>query len=246
MAEAIGLVASVVTLITLTETVKHTVSKFVKTINGAEKVLNPVLGNLYSLHTILVTLHKQLDIQQDKSHRSMTLHHLQQPLSICENALSRIQLSLDKAKVVGNYVIGTLLDKQTLRHIQRLDGIVPILQLALEADSLASTHAIENLLRTLQLDNTEQTGLLRQDIQALRGDTLHWKLEAKETAAEFAELRLRTSILNWLALADPTSNHHAACQRHLLGTGQWLLESAEFVDWEAGRKPHLWLQAMGQ
>ena len=166
----------------------------------------------------------------------MTLHHLQQLLSICENALSRIQLSLDKVKVVGNYVIGTLLDKQTLRHIQRLDGIVPILQLALEADSLASTHAIESLLRTLQLDNTEQTGLLRQDIQALRGDTLQWKLEAKETAAESAELRLRTSILNWLALADPTRNHHAACQRHLLGTGQWLLESAEFADWEGGKQ----------
>lgn len=246
MAEAIGLVASVATLITLTETVKQTVSKFVRTTKGAEKILNPVLGNLYSLHTILVTLHKQLEIRQDKSHRSMTLHHLQQPLSICENALSRIQLSLDKVKVVGNYVIGTLLDKQTLRHIQRLDGIVPILQLALEADSLASTHAIESLLRTLQLDNTEQTGLLRQDIQALRGDNLQWKLEAKETAAESAELRLRTSILKWLALSDPTTNHRAACQRHLVGTGQWLLESAEFADWEAGHKPHLWLQAMGK
>ena len=239
MAEAIGLVASVVTLIQLADRVNQTASKFVRTINGAEKLLHPLVNNLRSLHTILTTLAKQLDVEQNEGNSSMALQHLNEPLSICEDALRRIQLRLDTVKVVGNYAIGTLLDKQTLRHFKRLDGILPILQLALEADSLASTHAVESLVRSLQLENAEHTDLLRQDIQAIH-------VQAEQSSKDSAQLQLRKSITAWLAIADPHTNHRAACQRRLPGTGHWLLEDEDFMEWEARNNTYLWLNALGR
>ena len=239
MAEVIGLVASVATLIQLADTVNQTASKYVRTVNGAEKQLNPLMNDLRSLHTILTTLGKQLHIAQDDCSPSMTLQHLNEPLSICEDALSRIQLRFDNVRVVGNYVVGTLLDKQTLRHLKRLDGILPILQLALEADSLASTHAVESLIRSLQLENAEQTDLLRQDIQAIHG-------QAERVSRDSAQLKLRKSVMQWLAVADPHINHGSACQRRLPGTGLWLLEDLDFIEWEIGHNNYLWLNALGR
>ena len=239
MAEVIGLVASVATLIQLADTVNQTASKYVRTVNGAEKLLNPLLNNLRSLHTILTSLGKQLDCEKDGDTVSMTLKHLNEPLNICEDALRRIKLRFDSVRVIGNYVIGTLLDKQTLRHLKRLDGILPILQLALEADSLASTHAVESLIRSLQLENAEQTDLLRQDIRAIHG-------QAERSSKDSAQLQLRMSIMRWLGIADPHTNHRSACQRHLQGTGSWLLEESVFIEWEAGQNNYLWLHALGR
>ena len=239
MAEVIGLVASVVTLIQLADTVNQTASKFVRTVNGAEQLLNPLVGNLRSLHTIFTTLSKQLDTEQDEGKLPMTLQHLNEPLSICEDALRRIQLRFDSVKVIGNYVIGTLLDKQTLRHLRRLDGILPVLQLALEADSLASTHAVEGLIRSLKLENAEQTDFLRQDIQAIHR-------QAERSSRESAQLQLRKSVMRWLAVADPHINHRSACQRRLPGTGHWLLEDLDFMEWELGQNNYLWLNALGK
>ena len=239
MAEAIGLVASIATLIQLADTVNQTASKYLRTVNGAEKLINPLVNNLRSLHTILTTLAKQLDIDQDEGKLSMTLQHLNEPLNICEDALRRIQLRFESVRVIGNYVIGTLLDKQTLRHLKRLDAILPILQLALEADSLASTHALESLVRSLQLENAEQTDLLRQDIQAIHG-------QAEQSSKDSAQLQLRKSLRRWLAVADPRPNYLSACQRRLQGTGHWLLNNIDFMEWEVGDNNYLWLNALGR
>lgn len=239
MAEVIGLVASVATLIQLADTVNQTASKYVRTVNGAEKLLHPLVNNLRSLHTILTTLAKQLATKQNEGNPSMALQHFNEPLSICEDALRRIQLRLDSVKVIGNYVIGTLLDKQTLRHLNKLNGILPILQLALEADSLASTRAVESLIRSLKLENAEQTDLLRQDIQAIHG-------QAERSSRDSAQLQLRKSVMSWLAVANPHINHRSACQRRLPGTGHWLLGDLDFVEWEVGHNNYLWLNALGR
>lgn len=172
MAEAIGLAATVITLIQLADNVSQTASKFVRTINGTEEILSPLLSNLQSLQHILRTLDNQLRTGQAEVDLSMTLQHLKEPLNDCEDALSRIQLRFERVKVIGNYVIGMLVDKQTSRNLKRLEGIVPILQLALEADSLASTHAIERLMRSLKLEYAERTELLQKDIQAFHGHVL--------------------------------------------------------------------------
>ena len=243
MAEVVGLAASLVTLIQLTRTINQTVSRFVRTANGAETSIKRLLANVNSLSTIFAALQAQLET---KVNQSASLQHVDRLLLLCEGILSRISLRLEKVKVVGNFVVGIMVDKQTSKLLTRLDEIVPVLQLALEADNLTSSYTIENLVRSLQLENAEQTERLRNDIRTTHRDTLKWQEEVKQASEKSADINLHKSILNWLRIADVETNHRAATQRHLLGTGQWLLDGDDFKQWEAGHQSRLWFHAMGK
>ena len=243
MAEAVGLAASVVTLIELTRLTTQTVSRFVRTINGANSALTTLLANIDNLSTIFMALQGQLKTKQNQS---TALQHVERLLILSEDVLRRINLRLEKVKIVGNYVVGTIIDNQTSKLLRKLDDIVPVLQLALEADNLTSSHTIESLLQSLQLENTQQVERLRQNIHIIHGDTLKWREELQEANESSARIRLHRSILSWLRIADFETNHRAAAQLHLPGTGQWLLYGDKFKHWEAGHQPHLWLHAMGK
>ena len=243
MAEIVGLAASLVTLLQLTRTINQTVSRFVRTVNGAESALERLLANVNNLTTIFATLQSQLE---NKVNQSASLQHVDGLLLLCEGILSRINLRLEKVRVVGNYVVGIIIDKQTSKLLKRLDEIVPVLQLALEVDNLTSSHTIESLLRSLQLENAQQTENLRDDLHTTHQDALKWQEEVKQASEKSADIRLHKTILNWLRIADIETNHRAATQRHLPGTGQWLLDGDDFKQWESGDQPRLWLHAMGK
>lgn len=169
MAEVVGLAARLVTLIQLTRTINQTVSRFVRTANGAESSLKRLLANVNSLSTIFAALQRQLETKVDKP---ASLQHVDRLLLLCEGILCRIHLRLEKVKVVGNYVLGIMIDKQTSNLLKGLDEIISVLQLALEADNSTSSHTIESLVRSLQLENAEQNEHLRNDIRTTHQDTL--------------------------------------------------------------------------
>jgi hypothetical protein len=241
MAEVIGLVASIVALIQLTEKVTKMAKKHVNTVKGA----NSVLDKLRSLGSILSALKAQLEVKVADFGESLSLQHLREPITICGAALVSIEARLDNLKVIGGCVFGSLLDKQTTLQVKRLEDLIPILHLALGADNLVSTQAIEYHVQSLRLDGAEQTQILHQDIQALHKDAIQTKLEARELKDASSVTQLRERILHWLALSDPESNYQFACQRQQPGTGEWLLEDKAFLEWEAGRNSCLWLHAMG-
>ena len=243
MAELIGLAASLVTLIQLTNTINQTVSRFVRTANGAESALERLLANVNSLSSIFAALQGQLPTKVDQS---ASLQHIDRLLLLCEAILTRIDMRLGKVRIVGNYVVGIVVDKQTSKLLQRLDDIIPVLHLALEADNLTTSHTIESLVRSLQLENIQQTEVLRNELHTTQRDSSKWQEEAKQASQRSADIRLHKSILSWLRVADIESNHRAATQRHLPGTGQWLFDGDDFKQWEAGYQPYLWLHAMGK
>ncbi len=138
-----------------------------------------------------------------------------------------------------------MLDKDSSKHLKQLDDLIPVLQLALDADTLTSTHAIENYLQSLRLESLEQAEVLHRDIQAHHKDARRWKEQEDRQREMAAESQLRETILNWLTVVDPEANYLAACQRNQPGTGNWLLESIDFSEWESGQSNCLWLNAMG-
>lgn len=129
--------------------------------------------------------------------------------------------------------------------MKSLEGLLPILQLALNADNLKSTPTIESYVRSLHLDSAEQAQSLRHDIQAHHQDAIRWKEEEDQLREISAESQLRERLFTWLMRVDPKSNYVAACQCQQPCTGQWLLESSEFLDWENGNGSYLWLNATG-
>ncbi len=48
-------------------------------------------------------------------------------------------------------------------------------------------------------------------------------------------------IVAWLSPSDPWINHASARQRHEPETGQWLLQSEQYLAWKAGTTSQLWL-----
>ena len=213
MAEILGLVASIVAVIQLTDMVAENAKKHVSSVKGAQLVLVPLVGKLRSLSSILTALKTQLEVRKFESGESLSLQHLREPLKICKDILISMKLRLDNLKVIGGYVVGSLLDKQTTSQVKRLEDLIPILQLALDADKLASTQAIEYHVQSLRLDGAEQTQSLHQDIQALHQDAIRWKLEAEDLKGASAEIRFREKVFSWLAPSDPESNYRSACQR---------------------------------
>ena len=245
MAEVLGLVASVIAILQLTDMVTETAKKYVNTIKGADSVLIPLLGKLRSLSSILAALKAQLEGKTSSSSQSISLQRLKELLHLCEGALTRMKAKLDSLKVVGRFLVGSLLDKQTTRQIKLIEDLIPILQLALDADNLAITQKIECYVQALQVDSAKQVQTLRDDIQSHHQDAIRWKLEADQSREASSEEQLRKKIFSWLAHSDPEVNYRSACQRQQPGTGHWLLESKDFREWEAGQNPRLWLNAMG-
>ena len=225
--------------------VTETAKKYVNTIKGADSVLTPLLGKLRSLSSILAALKVQLEGRMSSSSQSISLQRLKELLRLCEEALTRMKAKLDSLKVVGRYVVGSLLDKQTTRQIKLIEDLIPILQLALDVDNLAITQKIEYYVQSLQVDSAKQAQTLGDNIQSHHQDAIRWKLEADQLREASSEEQLREKIFNWLAHSDPEANYRSACQRQQPGTGHWLLESKDFREWEAGQNPRLWLNAMG-
>ena len=245
MAELLGVVASVIAILQLTDVVTETAKKYINTIKGADSVLMPLLSKLRSLSSVLGALKAQLEGKITSSSKCISLQHLKDLLQLCEGALTRMKGKLDSLKVVGKYVVGSLLDKQTTGQVKLIEDLIPILQLALDADKLAITQQIHHYVKTLQVDSAKQAQTLRDDIRAHHQDARRWKIEADHSREASSEERLREKIFNWLAHSDPEVNYRSACQRQQPGTGNWLLESKDFREWETGQDSRLWLHAMG-
>jgi hypothetical protein len=235
-------VVALIQLMQLVDGLTETVSKHIGTVKGTHAVLIPLLGRLCSLSSILGTLKTQLE---SNSGNPNTLHYLDDPLRTCGAVLALVKSRLDNLKTVAGCVIGPVLDKQTTNQLKRLEDLLPILQLALDADNLASTRAIEGYVQALQLDTAEQAQILRYDIEVHHQDAIQWREEDNQLREIAAESQLRERVFSWLLLVDSTSNYLAACQRQQPGTGQWLLESPEFLNWKNGNEPFLWLNATG-
>ncbi len=241
MAEILALTASVIALIQLTEVVDKRVSEYLHTVKSVQSILVPLLAKLRHINAILSTL--QLQLETTKSSALQLLH---EPLRICEALLRKLKTRFDHLKIIAGCVIGPVLDKDSLKHLKQLDDLIPVLQLALDAETLTSTHAIEDYLQSLHLENLEQAQVLHRDIQAHHKDAQRWKKEEDQQREMAEETHLRDKILGWLTIVNPEANYLAACQRNQSGTGNWLLESTDFSDWENGRDKCLWLNAMGK
>ena len=48
-------------------------------------------------------------------------------------------------------------------------------------------------------------------------------------------------IMDWLAAPDPWTNHTSARKLHEKRTGEWLLQSDQYVKWKNGNTRHLWI-----
>jgi hypothetical protein len=70
-------------------------------------------------------------------------------------------------------------------------------------------------------------------------------VEAMQHSAESATISERHGkILDWIKLSDPSIHYNPARIKHQPTTGEWFLESEQFVSWKEGRISCLWLHGI--
>ncbi|KXX76563.1 Vegetative incompatibility protein HET-E-1 [Madurella mycetomatis] len=122
--------------------------------------------------------------------------------------------------------------------IQIADMVVSLCKCYLEAANdapsdlrliLVETSTMKTVLESLSF-------LCSRDIKEIRNDMLHLRTALTESQER--------EFYNWLRRTDPCKLHHQACIRYESGTGDWVLRSDEWQNWQAGRHRCLWVHGI--
>ncbi|KAF5857290.1 hypothetical protein ETB97_005974 [Aspergillus alliaceus] len=122
-----------------------------------------------------------------------------------------------------------LREAETRRAMEDIGRLKSTLSLALDADQTSLILAIKetaSVSREAILDTRDDIGCIRQISQRAELDTQRAKVKA------------------WLSAPDPSTNHNAAHRKRQKGTGEWFLQSKEFMRWRADPSSTLWLHGI--
>ena len=139
MAEIIGLIASVISIIEGINKANGFVRKHVHTHSSIRKELVPMLAKVTAFAGLLQAVKLEAEFEEHDQARLKALAHIDGPLYACKDAAKAIENRLDRIISVGNLSIGKLLDKECLSALNILDQTKPILELALLADQRYNT-----------------------------------------------------------------------------------------------------------
>ncbi|KAK3636575.1 hypothetical protein LTR56_005359 [Elasticomyces elasticus] len=85
-----------------------------------------------------------------------------------------------------------------------------------------------------------QNGNIATSLQTLCDESQKSALDVRRILSQADAERLR-AILTWLRAPDVTSDHDLAYRRRYPGTGQWFLDSPEYLAWKKGDTGRLWV-----
>ena len=132
MAEAIGLIASCLSILKTIDTVNKFARQNIHTNASATKELSPLLGKLSAYEGLIRGIKLQADLDEDDQKRLSVLNHIDGPLNACETALKTISQRLET--LPRHVLLGKIIDKKTSLALEALESSKPILELALDAD----------------------------------------------------------------------------------------------------------------
>lgn len=132
MAEAIGLVASCLSILKTIETLNTIIASNIRTKAAAKKELVPILGKLEAYKGLIEGIKLEAELDEADHGRLSALLHVDGPLHSCELALKTISNRLEH--LPRHIVPGKLLDGTTIKALKTLDESRQILNLALDAD----------------------------------------------------------------------------------------------------------------
>ncbi|KIX03048.1 uncharacterized protein Z518_06598 [Rhinocladiella mackenziei CBS 650.93] len=128
-----------------------------------------------------------------------------------------------------------------LSSSRKRDQIKSALQWKFTKQEVEST--LSRIERLKSLVNLALTNDLTTLSKAIHDDVIIVK-ERTEQIRSFTDLTTeeqRNRLSQWLKLADPSTNYHAALQKRHPETGLWLLNGQDFLDWKNSTSSLMWL-----
>lgn len=134
MAEILGLIGSIISIVEGINKANGFVRKHVHTNSSIRKELLPVLVKVTAFAGILNALKLEIEFEDHGKDHLKALAHVNGPLYACKDAAKVIEKRLDRIISIGNLSFGKILDKECLAALNILDQTKPVLELALIAD----------------------------------------------------------------------------------------------------------------
>ncbi|KAG8830164.1 hypothetical protein FRC17_005292 [Serendipita sp. 399] len=219
MAEVVGLVVNVISLVKLSAAIVQACYTYIKKVKHAPEEIQKTITEVSSLQSILEQLQK-LSSDPDDEHMPLlkSLEGQKGPFQACHDALEEIQKTLQSIK-------------DPSRVSRRL--LFPF-----------QGKKLEELLETLE--KHKQTFILAIAGDNAKA-TLNIQTGVKHVSNQLEDMKmseLRKEVLQWLKAADPRTDHNAARKVHEPGTGDWLLDSEQFKTWMGEDEKILWLNGI--
>ncbi|KAF5974131.1 ankyrin repeat domain-containing protein [Fusarium coicis] len=248
--DPLGATASIIAILQLSTAATH----YVVSAKGATKQQRRLHEELRGCEDILLQLKDILENEQPDPTRGPLFSLLEGPRSLferLETLFESIKTKLYPKKGLTR-VFSSLAwpfnEKDVNELIAAIQREKSLLQLALGSDSRAALkefvqtaqenhNRLMDLMQNLKQDSDEQTDQFKELSTALESiqstqQTVSNSLDNLATA-EVAERRLK--ILDWITPMDFKSDQEDHLERLQPGTGQWLLDSAQFKQWVGGK-----------
>ena len=237
MAEAIGLAASVVGILTLACQVTALSYKYLNNVKNASKDVEDLRLKLTSLSGILAAIHRcevvnEVTLSNGRDTGQNPLTVIETSLQQCTGVMEEMKLKLEN-KSINKYesakaALGVieslkwpLKEKEMKDYTKKPQGFKSTFTLAISVENNASSALISN-----QLTGVE-------------------KIVTKMASSQ--DTTKKKKILEWISCIDYTLNHLQASKLKTAGTGQWFLDNTEFQSWIRGEgesSRRLWLHGI--
>ncbi|KAF2647725.1 hypothetical protein K491DRAFT_291504 [Lophiostoma macrostomum CBS 122681] len=242
MAEALGVAASIITIVQITKEIVALAKRNIHTTDHAHSVLSSLLGRLTAYKGLFEGLQLQAESHEADAIRLSALDHVGGPLEACKESLSFIKDALQRPR--GKLWIGKVLNKDIMKALEKLDQLRPILQTALEADQRVLLAAIEDYAKNIsqdlhKLQSTAED--LQENVKSSINDQELWREEVTATRKAAEGLAKRKNILDWISTLDQSGRHQILIEAHHSGTNEWFMRSLDFTEWFTCKSTNLWL-----
>lgn len=231
MAEAIGLAASLASLIEISGTIVAAGYGYISKVVNAPSRMRMVLSEVSSVNLVLGRLEEHVATTSASTSTSVLnalsrngvfedcsnmLRKIDGTVQICM-AESEAHSSKREVKAFMKRAIWPMKEKETEETLKQLDRLRSILSDAIVQDSAASLHRLE--------ETTQQ---------------LH------QTTIKMASTQHHAELMAWVCPydGDPFDNYQAALKSRRPGTGGWLTESDSFKTWSLHDYGIFWLRGL--
>jgi hypothetical protein len=134
--EGLGVAASVIALVQLTELTLRLANKYIglgpSQFGNAE--LQSIFQALYAFNGMLQNLQTHLRINEEDETRLQTLSHLTDPLDRCKEALTLLSSRLENLTFIGKHIIGEHFDRKLKKALLIIEDARKLIELALLSD----------------------------------------------------------------------------------------------------------------
>ncbi|KUJ12400.1 uncharacterized protein LY89DRAFT_785768 [Mollisia scopiformis] len=226
MAEAIALGASIIAIVQIADRVFGLCKFYVETVHDCPADIRAILIETSMMKAVLENVGFLVSCNNKQSTMLDNLSGTGGPIQGCQDAITKLEELFPSmyAQAPG----------KGKRRRQKVKASLAYLMWPMKAEK--AKKLVEDLGRLKMTISLALTAESTHDIKHIKNQTTNIQAILSDSQ--------RHQIYQWLQSTDPTSLHYRACKQYEVGTGNWMLRSAEWKNWLEGKTRCVWISGI--